>query len=278
MERDTSFVRAFNMLGEDPLLTSQIGAQTIRGIQSQGVMAQVKHYIAYDGATNVTVDPQTFHEIYLAPFDAAVQAGVASIMCSYNAINGAQACENKQTLTDVLRTELGFKGFVTSDWGANHSSASINTGLDMEMPGTGSGIQGYWSSAQLHAAVDAGQVSEARITQAAGRVLYEYDRFGLLDGKSKHTITPVPVNADERTVQATGEDAATLLQNQRSLLPLNRASLSSLAMIGPGRRAGRCGGHQRSGRASRWIRGQADQPAGRATQRGTLRQYRLRRR
>jgi beta-glucosidase len=234
MERDTSFTRAFNTLGEDPLLTSQIGAQTIRGIQSQGVMAQVKHYIAYDGANNVKVDAQTLHEIYLAPFDAAVKAGVASIMCSYNAINDAQACENKQLLTDVLRKELGFKGFVTSDWGANHSATSINAGLDMEMPGSGSGIPGYWSSGQLHAAVDAGQVSEARITEAAGRVLYEYDRFGLLDGRSKHTVTPIPVKADEQTVQRTAEDAATLLQNKRSLLPLPKTSLSSLAMIGPG--------------------------------------------
>ena len=136
IDRDLEFHRGYNTFGEDPYLTSVMGAAEIKGIQSQHVMAQVKHYVGYDSnATNIFIDDQTLHEVYVAPFDAAVQAGVASIMCSYNRINGKFACGNKDTLTTILRDQLGFKGFVTSDWGAVHAVDFINAGLDVEMPG-----------------------------------------------------------------------------------------------------------------------------------------------
>ena len=227
MDRDTTFSRGFNTFGEDPLLTGQTGAQQITGIQSQGTMAQVKHYIAYDGSNNVNVDEQTLHEIYLQPFTDAVNAGVSSIMCSYNAVNSAQACGNSQTMTDILRNELGFKGFTTSDWGANHSTSYINAGLDMEMPGGA-----FFTKTALKAAIKNGTVQESRITEAVGRILYEYDQFGLLDGKSTHNVTKVPTAADEKVIQTTGEDGATLLQNDGNALPLDGSS--SLALIGPG--------------------------------------------
>src|SRR3984885_16140622 len=133
--RDPGFSRSYNTYGEDPLLTGQIGAAVVRGIQSQGVMAQAKHYVAFGGGTDVQVDPQTLHEIYAAPFADVVAAGVSSIMCSYNRINGAFACGNQALLDGLLRAEMGFKGFITSDWGATHAAEFINAGLDMEMPG-----------------------------------------------------------------------------------------------------------------------------------------------
>ena len=238
MDRDTSWSRSFNTFGEDPLLTGQTGAAEIEGIQSQGAMAMVKHYIAYDGASSVDVDQQTLHEIYVQPFADAVQAGVSSVMCSYNKINGAQACGNPGTLKQILRNELGFKGFVTSDWGATHDTAYLNAGQDMEMPGGGgpSGVSlpSYFSKTAIEADIANGSIKEPTVTQAAGRILYEYDRFGLLSGGSKHTVTPEPTAADERVVQRTGEDAATLLQNDGNALPLSGAALSSLALIGPG--------------------------------------------
>jgi beta-glucosidase len=136
MVRDLEFGRAYNTFGEDPFLTSVMGVSEIKGIQSQHVMAQVKHYVAYDSDSgNIFVDDQTLHEIYVAPFDAASKAGVSSIMCSYNRINGQFACGNESTLTRILRDQVGFKGFVTSDWGAVHGVNFINAGLDMEMPG-----------------------------------------------------------------------------------------------------------------------------------------------
>src|SRR6185437_2861856 len=143
IDRDLEFSRGYNTFGEDPYLTSVMGVQEIKGIQSQHVMAQVKHYVAYDSNSgNIFVDDQTLHEVYVAPFDAAVKAGVSSIMCSYNRVNGTFACGNKDTLTTILRDQIGFKGFVTSDWGAVHAVNFINAGLDMEMPGGQPGAMG----------------------------------------------------------------------------------------------------------------------------------------
>ena len=211
-------------------------------------MAMVKHFIAYDGGNNVVVDSRTLHEIYLEPFADAINAGVASVMCSYNTVSvvaatpsaggtpGPYSCGNSQTLTGILRGELGFRGFVTSDWGANHATSFINDGLDMEMPGTGFGdiLPTYFSAADLKAAITAGTVSISTIDAAVGHILYEMDRFGLLSGHSRHNVTPEPVNADEQVVQQTGQDAATLLNNAAGALPLSHADLSHLALIGPG--------------------------------------------
>lgn len=136
IDRDLEFGRGYNTFGEDPYLSSVMGAEEIKGIQAQHVMAMVKHYVGYDSANeNTYIDDQTLHEVYVAPFDAAVKAGVASLMCSYNKLNGTFACGNKDTLTTILRDQIGFKGFVTSDWGAVHAVDFINAGLDMEMPG-----------------------------------------------------------------------------------------------------------------------------------------------
>ncbi len=136
IDRDLEFGRGYNTFGEDPYLSGVMGAAEIKGIQAQHVMAMVKHYVGYDSANeNTYIDDQTLHEVYVAPFDAAVKAGVASIMCSYNKLNGTFACGNKDTLTTIMRDQIGFKGFMTSDWGAVHAVNFINAGLDMEMPG-----------------------------------------------------------------------------------------------------------------------------------------------
>lgn len=144
--RDLEFERAFNTYGEDPYLSGEIAVGVTKGIQSQHVMAQIKHFVGYDSESSSTyIDDQTLHEVYVAPFEAAIrQADVSSIMCSYNKLNGTFACGNSSTLTKILRDEIGFKGFVTSDWGAVHAVDFINQGLDMEMPGEPSGsISGF---------------------------------------------------------------------------------------------------------------------------------------
>jgi beta-glucosidase len=133
--RDPSWSRGYDLFGEDPLLVGAIGAAQVQGIQSQGVMAEAKHYVAYNGGGDVVVGQQALHEIYAAPFADAVKAGVASIMCSYNKVNGAYACGNPDTLQKLLKQEIGFRGFVVSDWGANHAPTFINDGLDLEMAG-----------------------------------------------------------------------------------------------------------------------------------------------
>jgi beta-glucosidase len=145
IDRDLEFGRGYNTFGEDPFLTGEIGAAEIKGIQSQHVMSQVKHFVGYDSnGTSTYIDDQTLHEVYVAPFDAAIKADVSSIMCSYNRINGTFACGNDSTLTKILRDEIGFKGFVTSDWGAVHAVKFINAGLDMEMPGEPASLTVGW--------------------------------------------------------------------------------------------------------------------------------------
>ncbi|HKQ12621.1 MAG TPA: glycoside hydrolase family 3 C-terminal domain-containing protein [Steroidobacteraceae bacterium] len=135
--RDPTFERAYNTLGEDPVLTGTLAAHFVVAAQAEGVMAQAKHFVAYEGAQDAIVDGQALREVYLAPFKAVVDAGVASVMCSYNRIGGIYSCGNEETLERALRSEYGFRGFVTSDWGATHGAEFIARGLDMEQPGTG---------------------------------------------------------------------------------------------------------------------------------------------
>lgn len=135
--RDPSFERAYNTLGEDPVLTGTMGARFIRGAQSQNVMAMAKHFVGYEGGSDVRIGGQALREIYVAPFRDAARAGVAAIMCSYNRVNGQHACGNAATQEGMLRGEAGFRGFIASDWGATHGAEFIKRGLDMEQPGIG---------------------------------------------------------------------------------------------------------------------------------------------
>ena len=282
IDRDLGMRRLYNTYGEDPLLTGAMGAATIRGIQSQGVMAVAKHFIGFDtSGTDVYVDQQSLHEVYAAPFEAAVQAGVAGIMCSYNHVNGAYACGNPDTLTGLLRDQLKFGGFVTSDWGATHSARFMNAGLDVEMI-DGPDSSGFQEPAFLGAvaaavppvsttmtepqgdiyggsipeeaatadpdetdygakvppqtlseALGAGDVTEATVTRAAGRVLWQMQRFGLLDGHRSHRVSAQSIAANAAIIERTAEEAAVLLKNDDGALPLTKNDLDSLVLIGP---------------------------------------------
>jgi beta-glucosidase len=163
--RDPRWGRAFESIGEDPYLNGTMSASDIQGVQSTGTMAQVKHFAVYNQETSrntssddAVVSTQAEQEIYLPAFQYATQQGAASsVMCSYSTINGTYACQNPYLLNTVLRQQFGYTGFVTSDWGATHSTeASANAGLDQDMPGN----DGYYGSA-LSSAVSAGQVSAA---------------------------------------------------------------------------------------------------------------------
>ncbi len=285
IDRDLEYGRGYNTFGEDPYLTGEIAAAEVRGIQSEHVMGMVKHFVGYDSDNgNTWIDDQTLHEVYVAPFAAAVRAGVAAIMCSYNKINGVYACGNQATLTRILRDEIGFKGFVTSDWGATHAVTFLNAGLDMEMPGEPPPNARSWSLPtffdppptppppprekpgvdvggdmfgghmpeeppappdtgndagvrrdyeKMPQALKDGIVNEAAVTRAAGRVLYEIDRFGYLDGLSKHQVTAQPIEENARIIEKTSEAAAVLLKNAGHVLPLKAADLDSVVLIGP---------------------------------------------
>ena len=170
IDRDITFARGYNTFGEDPMLTGAMGAAEIRGAQAQGVMAQAKHYVGYDtDSYHVFIDQQTLHEVYVAPFAEAVKAGVSSVMCSYNRLNGPFACGNADTLKTILKGEINFKGFVTSDWGAVHSVSFINEGLDMEMPGTAPPDSPF--AAMMHTFFETGPKSSAMPTKMNEAVL-----------------------------------------------------------------------------------------------------------
>ena len=233
--RDPLFRRNHTTLGEDPLLSARLGAAEIAGIQSQGVMAQVKHLAGYNGSNDVIIDERTLREIYLPAFEAAVQAGAASAMCAYNRINGAWACENPALQNGILRGEWGFTGFVTSDWGAVHSTLALAAGLDLEMPGREiAGRPGgpYFGDA-LQAAVRSGAVAAVAVDSALARILRQLDRFHLLDPKPPARPASIDVEADAKIVRDIAGQSAVLLKNEGGALPIAAADLASLAVIGP---------------------------------------------
>ncbi|SPJ75967.1 probable beta-glucosidase precursor [Fusarium torulosum] len=160
----------------DPYLTGKLSAESIIGHQDAGVIANVKHFIAneqetyrrpYFGveAVSSNVDDKTLHEYYLWPFVDSVRAGVASVMCAYNRVNGTYACENSKLMNGILKSELEFDGFVLLDWNAQHNLESANAGLDMVMP-----MGGFWGE-NLTQAVENGTVKESRVTDMATRIL-----------------------------------------------------------------------------------------------------------
>ena len=132
MHRDPLWIFAWDTYGEDPLLTGAIGAGLVRGTQSTGTMAQAKDFVGYAGGDGVVIDDQTMHEIYVKPLQDTIDAGVSSVMCGYQKINGTFNCGNSDMLNGILRDQLGFNGYVTSEWGAVHDTNFINAGLDLE--------------------------------------------------------------------------------------------------------------------------------------------------
>ncbi|MDH6111550.1 beta-glucosidase [Kitasatospora sp. MAP12-15] len=234
--RDPRWGRAFESVGEDPYLNGQMSAADIRGVQSTGVMAQVKHFAVYNQETNrntpsddAIVSDQALREIYLPAFQTAVQQGApSSVMCSYSQINGTFACENPLILSAALRRQFGFTGFVTSDWRATHSTVpSVNAGLDQDMPGDNT----YYGSA-LRQAVTSGQVSQSRIDTSVSRILTEMFAFGLFDKPTTGSPAQVATSAaHQATAERLAEEGTVLLKNSGNVLPLG-ASDTSIAVVG----------------------------------------------
>jgi beta-glucosidase len=235
--RDPRWGRAFESLGEDPYLAGQMGAADIQGIQSRGPMAQVKHYAVYNQETrrnttadNAIVADRTEREIYLPAFETSVKAGGAdSAMCSYSLVNGPYACENGPLQNQILKNEWGFTGFITSDWGATHSTvASANNGLDMEMPGST-----FYGTA-LTNAVSSGQVSQATIDDHVRRILVSMFTRGLFDNAQTGTLSSNVTSAAHTAVaRQVAADGSVLLKNDSAVLPVP-ATTQSIAVLGTG--------------------------------------------
>ncbi len=225
--------RNFETYSEDPYLTAELAVGFVEGLQGEGVGASLKHYAANNQEerrmdVSVEVDERTLREIYLSAFEATVNAANPwTVMASYNKLRGSYASENTHLLQEILKGEWAYDGAVVSDWGAVHSTVpAASNGLDLEMPGPP-----VYFGAKLLAAVKAGQVPEARIDDAARRLIRLILRCGLLDG----TKVDGELRSDRHRhiARRAAEEAIVLLKNEGDLLPLNAEAIKVMAVIGP---------------------------------------------
>jgi beta-glucosidase len=227
--------RNFEYFGEDPYLAGQIAVGYIQGVQSQGVVATVKHYAAnnseYDRhRINTVIDERTLREIYLPAFEAAVKQGqVGAVMDSYNRINGEYATQNAFLNNRILRQEWGFQGILMSDWGATYDGvAAANGGLDLEM-----GNAEFMNAKTLIPAIREGKVSVATIDEKVRHILRTATQFGLFDHSQTDPTIPLFNPAADAVALQSAQEGAVLLKNDAGILPLNASSIHSIAVIGP---------------------------------------------
>lgn len=222
--------RNFEYFGEDPYLSGTMGTAETKGVQAKGLIAMVKHYVGNEQEVNrqtiqTMIDRQVLHEIYLLPFEMAVkEGGVAAVMCAYNYVNGTHSCENKELLTDVLRTQWGFDGYVQSDFFAVKSTVvPLLAGLDNLMP-----TPAQWAPEKLERALANGEISESDIDRALKRRYVQMFRAGIFDRPlMRRAIDHAAGGARARAI---GTQSAVLLQNNGAL-PLP-ATVHNLVVIG----------------------------------------------
>ncbi len=233
--------RNFECYSEDPILSGLTAAAFVRGVQSRGVATTPKHFAANDSefernTIDSQVDERTLRELYLVPFEyAVVEGGTWGIMSAYNRLNGTFCSENEWLLTQVLREEWGFDGFVISDWFAVRSTAaSARAGLSLEMPGPGQ----WYNRGPIGEALAAREMNEAHLDRIAGDVLRLLERTGAFDGDDgcmpgqEHKLD----RPENRALLREAAAAGTVLVASNGLLPLDPAMSGSLAVIGPNAR------------------------------------------
>lgn len=228
--------RNFEYFGEDPFLASRLAVGYIKGVQSQGVSATVKHFMANNSEfdrhnTDSVIDERTMREIYLPAFEAAVkEAQVGSIMNSYNLINGVHATQNGWMNNEVAKREWGFDGIMMSDWNSTYDDAgAANGGLDLEMP---SGK--FLNKQKLLPLVKEGKVTESTIDDKVRRILRTAVRFGWLDHDQTDFSIPRLNWLGQQAALQSARESMVLLKNEARLLPLDKTKIKTIAVIGPG--------------------------------------------
>jgi beta-glucosidase len=244
--------RTFEYLGEDPVLAGNMIAARIQGTQDQKVVATIKHFAANNqevnrNTSNSTIDERTLRELYLLPFEIGVkEAKPGNVMCAYNLVNGQKSCENKYLLTDVLKTEWGYKGKVQSDWftAVTDTVRAANAGLDEEEAGSTDDAVGAYGgyfptffNQKLKKAVEGGSVAQSRLDDMVQRRLRTVFRLGIMDSPAK-AGGKIDQLAGDAAAQKVAEQSMVLLKNavpsgaSVSALPLNAASIKSIVVIG----------------------------------------------
>ena len=232
--------RNFEYMGEDPALAGNTAAQYIKGVQSQGVMATVKHFALNNQEFNrhhvsSDADERTMYEIYFPAFKAAVDAGVASVMSSYNLVNNVHAAENKWLLTDVLRDEWGFDGFVMSDWTSTYSTLGcVRSGLDLEMP-----RPACFKYEHIKPLIETGVISEKDIDKKVEAILSSAIAYGFLDRPQLDTTIKEDHPYSREVAYKLSCESAVLLKNNGAL-PLSKGG--KIALMGPRAEVIPCGG------------------------------------
>ncbi|HEX7174478.1 MAG TPA: glycoside hydrolase family 3 C-terminal domain-containing protein, partial [Pyrinomonadaceae bacterium] len=227
--------RNFEYYGEDPFLAARTTVGYVRGVQSQNVAATVKHYMGNNSEfdrhkTDSIIDERTMREIYLPAFEAAVrEAKVGAIMDSYNLINGVHASQHAYLNNEVAKREWGFDGIIMSDWGGTYDAVgAANGGLDLEMP---SGA--FLNREKLLPAIEQGKVSVATIDEKVRRILRTAARFGWLDRDQTDLSVPRYNQQGRRVALEAAREGMVLLKNEGNVLPLDKAKIKSVAVIGP---------------------------------------------
>jgi beta-glucosidase len=227
--------RNFEYFGEDPFLASRIAVGYIKGVQSQGVSATIKHFMGNNSEfdrhnTDSAIDERTMREIYLPAFEAAVkEARVGAIMDSYNLTNGVHLTQNAYLNTDVVKREWGCDGIIMSDWGATYDAvAAANGGLDLEMPAAR-----FMNRQNLLPAIKEGKVSVPTIDEKVKRILRTAIRFGWLDREQMDLSIPRYNPQGRLAALQAARESMVLLKNEGNLLPLNKTKSKSIAVIGP---------------------------------------------
>lgn len=227
--------RHFEAYSEDPWLSGVIGTAFVKGVQSCGVGATPKHYVANDSETDrmtvdVHVDERTLREVYLAPFERmVVEGGAWLVMSSYNSVNGVTMTEN-ELLHSPLKEEWGFDGVVVSDWmGVRDTVAAGRAAQDLAMPGP----EGVWGAALVEA-VRAGQVDEAAIDEKVRRILRLAGRLGALEGVEAAAPLAQPWSQEDidALLREAAADGMVLVRNQGGVLPLDASARPSVAVVG----------------------------------------------
>ncbi len=228
--------RNFEYAGEDPLLAGTMVGQTVKGIQSNHIVATVKHFAFNDQETSrmavdARIDEGAARTSDLMAFQIAIETGgPGSVMCAYNRVNGAYACENDWLLNGVLKTDWGYKGYVMSDWGADHSTVeAAKAGLDQESAGLIFDKATYFNAA-LTEAVENGHVPEARLDDMVHRILRALIVSGAVDDPVSRRDGEIDMDAHAAVTQADAEEAIVLLKNN-GVLPL-AGSARTIAIIG----------------------------------------------
>jgi len=226
--------RNFECYSEDPMLTAELAVAYIQGVQSEGIAATIKHFVGNESeierqTMSSDIDERALREIYLLPFEKAVKrAGVMAVMSSYNRLNGTYTSEHPWLLTKVLRDEWGFDGIVMSDWFGSHSTAAtVNAGLDLEMPGPARD-----RGEKLVAAVRNGEVKPETVRVAAGRILTLLERVGAFEKAPDLAEHALDLPEDRALIRQLGAEGAVLLKND-GILPLQKAGLGHVAVLGP---------------------------------------------